>query len=135
VHYFFYSRPQFQALIDQGEFLEWAEFAGNLYGTPRIPVFEQLQQGKRVILEIELEGARQVRNSAPDALQIFVLPPSFDELERRIRARGQDSEAAIAQRLARARIEMAAADEFDLCLVNDDLVKAQQTLEEILYSK
>ncbi|HEY9826469.1 MAG TPA: guanylate kinase, partial [Stenomitos sp.] len=83
-HYYFLTRPQFETMVAQGQFLEWAEFAGNLYGTPRQPLMEKIAQGERVILEIELEGARQVRRSAPEAFQIFLLPPSLKELEARI---------------------------------------------------
>ncbi len=132
-HYYFLTRSQFEAMVAQDEFLEWAEFAGNLYGTPRQPVMDKIAQGERVILEIELEGARQVRSSAPDALQIFVQPPSLAELEARIRNRGQDSDDAIARRLERAKIEVAAADEFDICLINDALETTVGELEAILY--
>lgn len=132
-HYFFLTRSQFQDMVAQDEFLEWAEFAGNLYGTPRLPVFERIEQGQRVILEIELEGARQVRKTAPSALQIFVRPPSLAELEARIRKRGQDSEEAIARRLARAEIELASADEFDICLTNDSLEQTVAELGKILF--
>jgi guanylate kinase len=132
-HYYFLTRSQFEAMVAQDEFLEWAEFAGNLYGTPRKPVMDKIAQGERVILEIELEGARQVRSSAPDAFQIFVQPPSLAELESRIRNRGQDSEDAIARRLERAAIEIAASHEFDVCLINDDLETTVGELEAILY--
>jgi guanylate kinase len=132
-HYYFLTRSQFEAMVAQDEFLEWAEFAGNLYGTPRQPVMDKIAQGERVILEIELEGARQVRSSAPEAFQIFVQPPSLAELEARIRKRGQDSDDAIARRLARAKIEVAAANEFDICLINDDLEMTVGELEAILY--
>jgi guanylate kinase len=94
---------------------------------------DKIAQGERVILEIELEGARQVRSSAPDAVQIFIQPPSLAELEARIRKRGQDSEDAIARRLARAKIEVAAANEFDICLINDNLETTIDELEAILY--
>lgn len=117
----------------EGEFLEWAEFAGNLYGTPRQPLLDRIAQGERVILEIELEGARQVRKTAPDALQIFITPPSTEELEVRIRKRGQDSDAAIARRLARAQIEIASAHEFDVQIMNDDFDTAVKMLEDILF--
>ena len=120
-HYYFLARDEFQDLVARGELLEWAEFAGNCYGTPRQPIQEQVDQGRLVILEIELEGARQVRESFPEAQQIFVLPPSLEELESRIRARGQDEEAAIQKRLAKASIEIDAAGEFDIQIVNDDL--------------
>jgi guanylate kinase len=131
-HYFFLSRPEFEAQVAQGEFLEWAEFAGNLYGTPRQPVMQHLVQGERVILEIELEGARQVRLSAPEAVQIFMKPPSLDILEARIRSRGQDSEEAIQRRLARASIEIDSAEEFDIQIINDDLEQTIAELETVL---
>jgi guanylate kinase len=131
-HYYFLTRVEFEAQIAQGKFLEWAEFAGNLYGTPRAPVMERIAQGERVILEIELEGARQVRHSAPEALQIFMMPPSLAELEARIRSRGQDPEEAIQRRLQRAAIEIAAADEFDIQIVNDGLEDAIAAVEEVL---
>ena len=107
--YFFLDRPSFERQVAEGGFLEWAEFAGNLYGTPRQPVESQLAAGRPVLLEIELEGARQVRRSFPAGFQVFLEPPSFEELERRIRGRGTDSEEAIARRLERARVELAAA--------------------------
>lgn len=132
-HYYFLSRPQFETMVAQGDFLEWAEFAGNLYGTPRQPLLEQIQRGERVILEIELEGARQIRQTVPDALQIFIQPPSLAELEERIRKRGQDSEAAITRRLAQAQVELAAAHEFDVQLTNDDLEQTVAALETILF--
>ena len=133
-HYYFMEPDAFQDLVKCGDLLEWAEFAGNCYGTPRKPIQEQVDQGRLVILEIELEGARQVRQSYPEAQQIFVLPPSLEELESRIRARGQDEEAAIQKRLAKASIEIDAADEFDLQIVNDDLKVAVRQLKDALFS-
>ena len=97
--YYFLNRKRFEELVNEKGFLEWAEFAGNLYGTPTLQVKEKLEDGKRVILEIELEGARQIRKSYPDAFQIFLAPPSFDELENRIRRRGTETEDAIQKRL------------------------------------
>ncbi|MGB7413866.1 MAG: guanylate kinase [Thermosynechococcaceae cyanobacterium] len=134
VHYYFLNSDKFQDMIADRAFLEWAQFAGNFYGTPRDPVMQRIKQGQRVILEIELEGARQVRQTAPDAFQIFVLPPSVEELERRIRSRGQDDEDAIARRLSRAKIEIAAAAEFDLQIVNDDLPTALAALKAALFT-
>jgi guanylate kinase len=133
VHYYFLTRSQFEAMVAQGEFLEWAEFAGNLYGTPRQPVLERMAKGERVLLEIELEGARQVRKTAPDALQIFMQPPSIEELEARIRKRGQETEEAIARRLARAKVEMDSAHEFDVQIMNDDLHMTVEMLEDALF--
>lgn len=134
-HYFFKTRDDFLEMVENGELLEWAEFAGNFYGTPRQPVEEMIRQGKWVILEIELEGARQIRESFPDALRIFVLPPSMRELEMRLRGRGQDSEDAIARRLKRAAAEMDAAGEFDVQVVNDDLELALQKIESTLFKE
>ncbi|MCB4377823.1 MULTISPECIES: guanylate kinase [unclassified Synechococcus] len=132
INYFFHSRAGFEALVAEGGFLEWAEFAGNCYGTPRRPVEEQLAGGRPVLLEIEMEGARQVRRSFPDGFQIFLAPPSFEELERRIRGRGTDSEAAIQLRLSRARDELKAQAEFDVVVVNDNLDSALQQLERYM---
>ena len=129
VQYFFHSRPSFDELVAQGGLLEWAEFAGNCYGTPRQPVMQRLDAGTPVLLEIELEGARQVRRSFPEAFQIFLAPPSFEELERRIRGRGTESQDAIQKRLDRARAELAAQKEFDAVVVNDDLDIALTELE------
>ncbi|MEH2171539.1 guanylate kinase [Nostoc sp.] len=131
--YYFISRSKFEQLVAEGEFLEWAEFAGNYYGTPREAVLNQIHAGKLVVLEIELEGARQIRASFPSALSIFILPPSFDELEKRIRSRAQDSEEAIARRLLRAQEEIQAADEFDIQIVNDDFETALNDIEGVLF--
>ena len=131
-HYFFHTRDRFDALVAEGGLLEWAEFAGNCYGTPRQPVEAQLAEGLPVLLEIELEGARQVRRSFPQAFQIFLAPPSFDALEQRIRGRGTDSEEAIQKRLARARQELEAQAEFDAVVVNDDLELALAELERLM---
>lgn len=133
-HYQFVSRIEFERMVAQGELLEWAEFAGNYYGTPRRPVEEKIRQGKWVVLEIELEGARQIRKTFPEALRIFILPPSLNELEYRLRHRAQDSEEAIVRRLERARSEINAADEFDMQVINDDLDKALERIEVALFA-
>jgi guanylate kinase len=121
VNYYFLDRPQFEQAIQDGALLEWAEFAGNYYGTPIQPVRDRVADGGLMILEIELLGARQVAKIFPAALRIFILPPSLEVLEERLRSRGQDPEEAILKRLAVARSEIAAADEFDLQIVNDNL--------------
>ncbi len=131
-HYFFLTRTDFEARVASGGFLEWAAFAGHLYGTPREPVEAHLAQGRPVLLEIELEGARQVRRTFPAAFQLLIKPPSFEELERRIRGRGTDADEAIARRLARARVELEAEAEFDAVLVNGDLEAAVAELERIV---
>ena len=131
-HYRFLTRAAFEEQVAGGGFLEWAEFAGHLYGTPRQPVELQLAAGRPVLLEIELEGARQVRRTFPTAYQLFLKPPSLEELERRIRGRGTDGEASIQRRLERARIELAAESEFDVALINADLEQSLTALEHLL---
>jgi guanylate kinase len=133
-HYYFLNKDQFSEMVEKGELLEWAEFAGNCYGTPKAPIEQAIARGQQVILEIELQGARQVRQNFPEAKQIFVMPPSAGSLEKRIRQRGQDSEAAIAKRLAQAQVELAAADEFDFKIVNDDLEAAIAELEAAIFA-
>lgn len=131
-HYFFLDRADFDHKVAAGEFLEWAEFAGNCYGTPRQPVEAQIAAGKTVILEIELEGARQVRESFPAAYRIFIMPPSFETLEQRLRDRGTESDDVVARRMRRAKDEIAAASEFDVQIVNDNLNQALSELAAIV---
>ncbi|MEU5523244.1 guanylate kinase [Streptomyces sp. NPDC093250] len=118
VHYFFVSDEEMDKLIANGELLEWAEFAGNRYGTPRAAVLEHLEAGVPVLLEIDLQGARQVRESMADAQLVFLAPPSWEELVRRLTGRGTESADVIERRLSAAKIEMAAEPEFDITLVN-----------------
>jgi guanylate kinase len=118
VHYHFVSRERFQQLVAEDGFLEWAEFAGNLYGTPRKPVLDHLAAGQPVLLEIDLQGARQVRAAMPEAQLVFLTPPSWDELVRRLTPRGTESPEVVERRLAVAREELAAEKEFDVTLVN-----------------
>lgn len=132
VSYHFWSNERFARTIAEGGFLEWAEFAGNRYGTPRKEVDRRLAAGESVLLEIELQGARQVRATIPQALMVFLTPPSFADLEARLRGRGTEDDAAIARRLERARDEMAAAQEFDVVVVNDDVVRAARELVDFL---
>lgn len=127
--YYFVSRNQFEQMVARSELLEWAEFAGNYYGTPLVPVEEKISQGKCVLLEIELEGARKIHKVFPSALRIFIRPPSLSELERRLRGRSQDSDEAIARRLCRAQQELNAADEFDLQIINDNFEAALNHIE------
>ncbi|HEU4490611.1 MAG TPA: guanylate kinase, partial [Jiangellales bacterium] len=114
-------RAEFLRRVEAEEFLEWAEFAGNLYGTPRAPVQERLAAGQSVLLEIDLQGARQVRAAVPEALLVFLRPPSWDELVHRLASRGTEDAAVVDRRLLAAREEMAAEGEFDVSLVNDDV--------------
>ncbi len=133
VNYYFITRQQFDLMVSEDEFIEWAEFAKNCYGTPRRAVEEQLEAGDWVILEIELDGARQIRQSFPEAYRIFILPPSIEELESRIRGRGQDSDDAIDRRLQRAKAEIDAANEFDVQIINDEFNAAVDRLELTLF--
>jgi len=119
--YFFLDRARFDQMVQTGELLEWAEFAGNMYGTPRAPVEERLTAGIPVVLEIELQGARQVRDSLPDSMTVFLLPPSWEELVSRLSGRGTEESAAVERRLQAARIELGAQDEFDYTLVNSSI--------------
>ena len=121
VHYHFLTREEFQRRAAAGEFLEWAEFAGNLYGTPKDEVLRRLAAGRPVLLEIDLQGARQVRAAHPDALLVFLAPPSWDELVRRLTRRGTEEPAVVDRRLAAAREELAAESEFHHTLVNRDV--------------
>jgi guanylate kinase len=134
VHYFFVDRPQFERMAAAGELLEWAEFAGNLYGTPRSAVNARLADGTPVLLKIDLQGARQVRAAMPSAQLVFLAPPSWEELKRRLVGRGTDDAATIQHRLDHAREEMAAQPDFDVTIVNHFVEQAADDLLELLGS-
>jgi guanylate kinase len=135
VHYFFRSPEEFEAMVAAGAFLEHARFLGRAYGTPRAPVEAALAAGRDVLFDIEWQGHRQLKASLPeDVVGVFLLPPSMAELERRLRARGQDSEAEIARRLAAAREEITHWDEFDHVLVNEDFGATLAALRAILHA-
>ena len=121
----------FLKMIDRDQLLEHAGYAGNFYGTPRIPVDEALDQGRDVMLEIDVQGAQQVYAKRPDAVRIFLAPPSWSELERRLVNRGTDSADKIRQRLTRARDEMALAVDYDYFIINDDVERAAAELNDI----
>lgn len=118
VQYFFVDDEEFDKMIANGELLEWAEFAGNRYGTPRRAVLDRLESGEPVLLEIDLQGARQVRESMTEAQLVFLAPPSWDELVRRLTGRGTEAPDVIERRLEAATVELAAEKEFDMTLVN-----------------
>ncbi|WP_328324660.1 MULTISPECIES: guanylate kinase [unclassified Streptomyces] len=135
VHYFFVDDEEFDKLVANGELLEWAEFAGNRYGTPRRAVLDRLEAGEPVLLEIDLQGARLVRNSMPEAQLVFLAPPSWDELVRRLTGRGTEAPDVIERRLAAAKIELAAEPEFDTTLVNtsvEDVARELLALVKVL---
>ena len=129
VDYYFLDDAEFDRLIEDDALLEWADFAGNRYGTPRAPVVERIEQGVPVILEIDLQGARSVREKLPQALQVFLAPPSWEELERRLTRRESEPAPVVATRLARGRVELAAEGEFDRTIVNHDV---EQVCRELL---
>jgi guanylate kinase len=124
VQYHFVSADEFARMVEAGELLEHALFAGNCYGTPRAPVLAHLADGDPTLLEIELQGARRVRETMPGSRFVFLAPPSVDELVQRLTGRGTSDPADFAARMDRARIEMAAAEEFDHIVVNDDVDRA-----------
>lgn len=134
VHYYFVDQAEFDRLVREGQLLEWAEFAGNRYGTPRGPVEARLREGEPVLLKIDLQGARQVRQAMPDAQLVFLAPPSWAELERRLVGRGTDDPETIRRRLEHAREELAAESEFDITIVNDSVVRAADELVGLLGS-
>lgn len=128
VQYFFVNDEEFDKLIANGELLEWAEFAGNRYGTPRQAVLEHLDQGEPVLLEIDLQGARLVKESMPEARLVFLAPPSWEELVRRLTGRGTEAPEVIERRLEAARTELAAEAEFDVSLVNTSVEEVSAEL-------
>jgi guanylate kinase len=130
--YRFVSVPQFEQLVADGQLLEHARYAGNLYGTPRAPVEAKLAAGVPVVLEIEISGARQIRQMGPAALLVFLAPPSWQELERRLRGRGTEAAEVIERRLAQARVELAAESEFDEVIVSTSVEAAAQRLAELV---
>jgi guanylate kinase len=132
VAYHFATIEEFQEMVAKGELLEQAHYAGNFYGTPRQPVEERLDAGVPVLLEIEIQGARQVRQMDPDALLVFLAPPSWDELERRLRGRGTEPAEVIARRLAQAQIEIAAEPEFDEVIVSTSIEAAAAELVTLM---
>ena len=133
--YHFLTRAAFQAAVEEGAFLEWVEYSGDLYGTLRTDVTEKLARGDDVILEIELQGARRVHESLPEAVRVFIGPPSLAELAERLRGRGTETDAAMARRLHIAETEVAAAQEFDHVVVNDDAERAADELAAIISAR
>jgi guanylate kinase len=135
VDYNFITRERFEQMIAAHEFLEWADVFGNLYGTSAADVDRLLQSGDDVVLVIDVQGARQVRRLRPDATTVFVMPPSYDVLEQRLRGRSQDPEAAIVRRLQVAKAEVSSFDEYDFIVVNDEVKAAVDLLRGIILSK
>ena len=133
--YFFRTREEFNEMVENHQFMEWAEFAGHLYGTPRAWVNQELDDGEDVILEIEVQGAKQVHGLYPPAILVFISPPSFEELEERLRLRGTETEEKIQQRLAKAREELLERNIFQYEVVNDVVDSAVTKLVHIVYAE
>ena len=128
VHYHFMTEDEFRKVAESDGFLEWANYTNASYGTPYEPVARSIEEGKQVILEIDVQGAFQVREHMPEAHLVFIEPPSFEELEKRLRGRGTESEEFIQKRLEAARVELSRKEEYDIRLVNDDLETATREL-------
>ncbi len=131
VNYFFISKEEFQTAVKNNEFLEWAEFSGNCYGTKKSFVEKTLNSGTDLILEIEVQGAKQVKEKMPEAISIFIMPPSLDALEARLRGRQTESEEAIQKRLGEAARELEAGKNFDYKIINDNIEEALANMQKI----
>ena len=131
-NYYFLNQEKFKEMIEQNLFLEWAQFAGNYYGTPLSSVNEKIKKGFTVLLEIEVEGAKQIKEKFPNSLSIFLLPPDKAELERRIRNRGTEKEEAIKKRLSRAKYEISTSNQFDFALTNHNVDETAETIMKLI---
>lgn len=134
VNYFFITREEFLGLIETGGMLEHTEFCGNLYGTPKKAVYDKLDSGRDVLLEIETVGAMNVKAACPEAVSIFILPPSLYELRRRLEKRGTDSEEVISRRIAEARAEIEKSRLYDFVVMNDDLESAINDVKSVMFA-
>lgn len=135
IHYFFKTREEFQQMIAQDELIEHAEYVGNFYGTPRAYVEQQMAEGKDVILEIEIQGALKVKEKFPDTLLLFLVPPSADELETRLRGRGTEDEETIRKRLSRAVEEAKYITQYDYVIVNDEIDACAERTHSLIQSE
>lgn len=135
VNYHFLQKDQFENLIENDGMLEYAQYCGNYYGTPRDKVFQKLDEGKNVILEIEVQGAMQIKKKCPDAVFIFIAPPSVQELKRRLEKRGTESAEIINQRVSEAAHEISFAHEYDYIIVNGELDKAVEDFKTVIHSQ
>lgn len=135
VHYYFQSKESFEKMIQNNELVEWAEYVGNYYGTPKKALQEQLDEGKDVILEIEMQGGMSVKEQFPDALLIFIVPPTADELRSRLVGRGTESKEQITNRLAHANEEAAFMKAYDYIVINDNLEDAVEQIHSIIQNQ
>ena len=131
-NYYFLNEEKFKEMIDKNLFLEWAKFAGNYYGTPMSSVKDKIKEGFTVLLEIEVEGAKQIKDKFPESFSIFLMPPNKTELERRIRNRGTEKEEDINKRLERANYEIEASSNFDYSVVNNDICKTAKKIIKLI---
>ena len=132
--YYFVNNEKFEEMIRQNQLLEWAQYAGNYYGTPRLNIEDKISKGFIVLLEIEVAGAKTIKKTFSNVLRIFILPPSFTELENRLRGRATDSEQAIKKRLKLSKEELAVSQELDKVIINSNLEKTLEQLELIIFS-
>ena len=133
-HYYFLSKEKFKKMIKDNLFIEWAEFADNFYGTPVESITQKIDSGYKVILEIEVEGARQIKEKFPNSVSIFLLPPNIKELEKRIRDRGTENEESISRRLERSKFEISCSKDFDYIVINKNLKETINKVYEIIES-
>ncbi len=132
VNYHFMTKEQFESLIQSGGMLEYACYCDNYYGTPKKAVYDQIEKGNNVILEIEVQGAMQIKKACPEAVLVFVLPPSIEVLEKRLRGRGTEDEGTVLKRMETARKEIEIAPEYDFVIINDDLDEAVDDLANVI---
>ena len=132
VQYFFLKREQFEEMLEQGAFLEHAQYVGNYYGTPLQPILDHVDQGHDVILDVEVQGFLQIKAKLPEAISIFVAPPSLDELGRRLRSRGTEAEERVLKRLERAAAELPYQSQYDHIVINDDVNQAADSIVAIM---
>ena len=132
VNYYFDDKAKFEAMIEAGELLEWANVYGNYYGTPKQAVLDRLEAGEDILLEIDTQGALNVMEAMPEGLYVFLLPPSLEELEKRLRGRGTETEESIARRLGAAKEEIGRAVKYRYVVVNDTVEKAEETIANII---
>ena len=135
VHYFFKTEDEFKKMIEQGELLEYANYVGNYYGTPRQYVRDQLAAGKNVILEIETEGALNIKRAYPDAVLVFVMPPSVEEIHNRLKNRGTETDEVIAKRMKKAGLEITVVDRYDYLMINDVIEESVELFNDIVMSQ
>lgn len=135
VNYFFKTVPEFQSMIENDELIEWAQYVGNYYGTPRRVVEETLQSGKDILLEIEVQGALQVKEKFPQGIFIFLVPPTFEDLRKRIKGRGSETETSLTSRLHVASDELKQIEHYDYVVINDEVEKACERIQGIIHAE